>query len=142
MVNQKCTFQIAEWKENPSQSIEDTAKITVVHARQSWSGAIEGTGQAQYLLSYTAQGTASFVGIERVSASVEGKTGTFVIRHVGQFVDGRACSEWIIIDGAGTNDLIGLHGKGSYIAHHGEPAQVTFDFYYSAENINGTDPAI
>ena len=126
-----CTFQITSWSENPSQEIEGAAKLSIAKVTQSYTGAIEGTSSVDYLMSYTVDGTACFVGFERVSGAVAGKTGTFVIQHSGSFSEGKARSTWSVVEGAGTGELANLRGKGSYIAGHGEPAQVSFDYSFA-----------
>jgi len=108
-----CTFQITNWDEKTSQEIEGTAKLTTAKVTQSYAGAIEGTSSVEYLMSYTTRGAVSFVGIERISGAVAGKTGTFVIQHAGSFSEGKVRSAWSIVEGAGTGDLVNLRGKGS-----------------------------
>ncbi len=128
----KCIFQITGWDEKTYQEIEDGAKLSNAKVTQSYSGAIEGTSTIEYLMSYTIHGTASFVGLERVSGTVDGKAGTFVLQHTGSFSEGKARSTWSIIPGSGTGDLASLRGSGSYMAGHGEPAQVSFTYAFES----------
>jgi hypothetical protein len=130
-IDSQCTFQIPGWDEKTYQDIGGGAKLTNAKVSQSYSGAIEGTSTIEYLMSYTVQGTANFVGLERVSATVSGKSGTFVIQHVGSFSEGKARSSWSIVPGSGTEGLASLRGEGSYVAGHGEPAQVSFTYSFS-----------
>jgi len=123
-----CTFQITGWDEKPYEDIGDGAKLTRAKVTQSYSGAIEGTSSVEYLMSYTVDGTASFVGLERISGSVEGKAGTLVLQHTGSFSEGKARSSWSVVPGSGTGDLASLRGKGRYVAGHGTPAEVAFVF--------------
>ncbi|WP_081616738.1 DUF3224 domain-containing protein [Thiobacillus thioparus] len=130
-IESKCIFQITGWDEKTYQEIGDNAKLTNAKVTQSYSGAIEGTSTTEYLMSYTGHGTANFVGLERVSATIEGKSGTFVIQHVGSFSEGKARSSWSIIPGSGTEGLACLCGKGSFVAGHGEPAQVSLTYSFA-----------
>lgn len=84
-----CTFQITSWDEKPSQILENAPKLSHANITQSYSGAIEGTSSVEYLMSYSADGTACFVGFERVCAVVAGKRGTFVARLRGRFPKAR-----------------------------------------------------
>ena len=127
-----CTFQITGWVEKTYQEIGGGAKLTNAKVTQSYAGAIEGTSSIEYLMAYTIQGTASFVGLERVSGTVAGQTGTFVIQHVGSFAEGKARSSWSIVPGSGTEGLASLRGEGSYVAGHGEPAQVSFTYSFAS----------
>jgi hypothetical protein len=78
-------------------------------------------------MAYTASGSASFVGIELVKGTVAGRSGSFVIQHVGTYDSGGARSNWSIAPGSGTGELTGLTGKGSYAAT-GESVPVSFSY--------------
>jgi len=127
-----CTFQITGWDEKTYQEIEGSAKLSHAKVTQTYSGAIEGTSSIEYLMSYTVHGTANFVGLERVSGTVDGKTGTFVLQHTGSFSEGKARSSWSIVPGSGTGDLANLRGSGHYVAGHAEPAQVFFTYTFES----------
>jgi hypothetical protein len=129
-IDAKCTFQITGWDEKTYQEIEGSAKLSNAKVTQSYDGAICGTSSIEYLMSYSVQGTATFVGLERVSGTVDGKTGTFVLQHVGSFSEGKARSTWSVVPGSGTGSLATFRGKGSYVAGHGEPAQVSFSYSF------------
>lgn len=126
----KCTFEITGWDEEPYEDIEGSAKLTKAKVTQTYSGGIEGTGSIEYLMAYTVHGTAIFVGMERVSGAVDGKSGTFVIQHIGTFEDDKASSSWSIVAGSGTGDLADLRGHGNYVAGHTGPAQVMFTYNF------------
>lgn len=122
----QATFQITGWDEKTTQDIGGGAKLTQAKVTQSYAGAIEGSSSIDYLMAYTVQGTASFVGLERLTGTFAGKSGTCVLQHVGVFAEGKARSAWSVVAGSGTEALAGLRGEGSYVAGHGEPAQVVF----------------
>lgn len=126
----KCTFQITGWDEKTYAEIGGGAKLTQAEVTQAYSGEIEGTSSIEYLMTYSATGTASFVGIEQVVGSVAGKSGTFIIQHVGSFENDKATSLWSIIAGAGTAELANLRGYGSYVAGHNGTADVIFTYNF------------
>lgn len=121
-------FQITGWDETTYQEIAGGAKLTRAKVAQTYSGAIDGSSSVEYLMAYGADGSASFVGLEQVSGSVDGRSGTMVLQHVGTFAQGAARSTWTIVAGAGTDGLAGLRGSGSYVAGHGAPAEVSFSY--------------
>ena len=125
------TFSILTWNEESYEEISDGVKLTVAKVTQSYEGLIQGSSSVEYLMAYTVQGTATFVGIERITGTVDGKSGSFVIRHLGEFADGAAQSSWTVVAGSGTSELSKLRGEGTYIAGHGGTAEVTFDFQFS-----------
>jgi hypothetical protein len=53
------------------------------HVAEGFSGDIQGEGVATFLQTTMADGDASFVGVERVTGSVGGRSGTFVLQDQG-----------------------------------------------------------
>lgn len=58
------------------------------------------------------KGSAGYVAIERVTGSLAGKTGTFVLQHLGAMTRGESTlwSVTVVPDSA-TGELLGLSGK-------------------------------
>jgi hypothetical protein len=101
-----------------------------IHVEESFSGDIEGDGVAEFLQVSRADGSASFVGLERVTGAVSGRRGTFVLQDAGT-VEGTVVSgEWFVVPGSGTGDLVGLRGTGGFRANLGEGAQVHLDHWF------------
>lgn len=123
----ECTFEITGWDEQPYQTFENGARLTRAKVTQAYHGAIDGEGAVEFLMAHTADGTASFVGIERIAGTVQGKSGSFVIRHVGTYDSAGARSEWSVVSGSGTDELTGLTGEGCYVAT-GKSVPVSFSY--------------
>ena len=130
----KARFQIVGWDEKTYEEIGDGAKLTQAKVSQTYEGEIKGTSSVEYLMSYAVDGTASFVGLERITGEVDGKSGTFVIQHLGSYSDGAARSSWSVLPGAGTGDLVNLRGDGGYGAGHGETGEVSFSYNFEPDN--------
>ena len=77
---------------------------------------------------YRSDGSATFVGLERVTGRVGGKSGTFVLQRVGVFEDGQAKESYSVIPGSGTGQLRGLHGEGRTAVGHGSEHPFTLDY--------------
>jgi hypothetical protein len=65
--------------------------------------------------------------MELVKGTVAGKSGSFVIQHVGTYDSGGARSSWSIAPGSGIGELTGITGKGSYVATS-ESVPVSFSY--------------
>ena len=101
-----------------------------IHVEETFSGDIEGHGVAEFLQTVRADGSASFVGVERVTGRVGGRAGTFVLQDAGT-VEGTVVSgEWFVVPGSGTGELTGLRGTGGFRANLGEGAQVHLDHWF------------
>ena len=113
---------------DPSSVDETWAKYFKSHGAPS---TVTGDGAVQWLMTYRPDGTARFVGLQRVDGSLEGKSGSFVMETSGDF-DGQVASwEAVVIPGSGTDDLRGLSGRGTFTAPHGSAA--SFELEYSLE---------
>ena len=110
------TFTVESWDEAPWDEQADLPKLTRATVEKSLSGDLEGTSTTVWLMSYGADGSADFVGIERVKCTVGGRAGSFVLQHIGRFDDGAARASLVVIPGSGTGDLSGLSGEGSFVA--------------------------
>lgn len=110
------TFNIKNWDEDPALETEAGSKVTRADVVRSFEGDLEGEGAVEWLMAYDDQGSATFVGLERVVGSVAGKKGTFVLQHVGTFDGQTAQADLLIIPGSGTGELDGLRGRGSFQA--------------------------
>ena len=76
-------------------------------------------------MGYDDEGTATFVGLERVVGSIDGKEGTFALQHVGTFDGKVAKAKLKVVPGSGTGQLSGLTGEGSFEAGMGSDGERT-----------------
>ena len=86
--------------------------LTEVHVTQEFTGGLIGTGTARFFMVTSTDGSAYFTGMERFVGSIDGRTGSFVLRNMGLLKDGQVTSEWLVIPGSGTGDLSRLNGTG------------------------------
>jgi hypothetical protein len=79
---------------------------------------------------YRGDGSASFVGLERVVGRIGSKTGTFVLQRTGTFENGQARESYSVIPGSATGDLFGLKGDGNSAVGHGmeHPFELNYEF--------------
>ncbi len=116
------TFKVDGWDEKPWDTADGQPKMTRAEVRKSLTGDLEGTSRLQYLMTYREDGSADFVAMERIRGSLGGKRGSFVLSHVGAFVDGAASGTWTVVDGSGTDALEGIRGSSRFSIPKGEEA--------------------
>jgi hypothetical protein len=104
--------------------------LTRIHVEESFSGDISGDGVVEFLQAARADGSASFVGIERVTGTVAGRTGTFLLQDAGTVQDNIVSGDWFVVPGSATGTLAGLRGTGGFRANLGESAQVHLDYWF------------
>lgn len=122
-------FELASWSEETYEEIEGGAKLTRASVTQTFSGDVEGEGAVQWLMAYGSDGTADFVGLQRIRGSIQGRHGIFVLETSGEF-DGQTAT-WTasVVPGSGTGELGGLTGTGRFRAPQGSKA--TFELSYA-----------
>lgn len=125
------TIEVTGWVPQPYDELDGAAALVGLEVTEPFHGDIEGEGKARMLQALRPDGSATFVGHERVTATVAGRTGTFVFQDVGTLspagdVDGR----WFVVPGSGTGELTGLRGEGSFAAAVGESAAITLDYWF------------
>ena len=121
------TFEIKTWDEKPLNEVEGLPKLTRVSATRSFTGNIEGEGTAEYLMMYRDDGSASFVGLERLVGRVDHRRGSFVFQHNGIFEGGTAKATLLVMAGSGSGGLRGLRGEGNFMATSSS-ASITLDY--------------
>ncbi|WP_020662410.1 DUF3224 domain-containing protein [Amycolatopsis benzoatilytica] len=127
------TFSTKKWDEHVASGKEGGPRVAYVHAEMEYSGAIEGAASADYLLYYPGEGydggTHTSPGYDRFDATVDGRRGTFVVRHEWAFDAQGIGSKFEVVAGSGTGELAGLSGTGTTHGVLGEPAvSYTFDY--------------
>jgi len=121
-------FAIQNWDEKPYSEGQDLPRLTRATVTKTFTGDIEGEGQVEYLMVYRSDGSASFVGLERVVGRIGGKTGTFVLQRIGVFEGGQAKESYSVIPDSATGELRGLRGDGSSAVGHGGEHPFTLDY--------------
>ena len=117
--NAHARFAIKSWDEKPYSEGEDRPKLTRANVAKTYAGDLEGEGHVEYLMMYRSDGSATFVGLERIVGQVAGKTGSFVLQRTGVFENGMAKESYFVVPGSGTGDLRGLRGEGTSAVGHG-----------------------
>lgn len=108
----------------------DGPSLTRIHVEEHFSGDIEAAGVAEFLQAARPDGSAGFVGIERVTGRLVGREGTFLLQDTGTVKGSIVSGAWFVVPGSGTGQLAGLRGGGGFRANLGEGAQVHLDYWF------------
>lgn len=112
-------FAIKSWDERPYSEGKDLPKLTRASVIKTFTGDIEGEGHVEYLMMYRSDGTAAFVGLERIIGRIGDRSGSFILQRSGVFESGKATESYAVIPGSASGDLHGLSGDGSSSVGHG-----------------------
>lgn len=109
----------------PMKTIQATGPVDVTMKPQSavdavvgrfaldkqYQGDLEGTGTGEMLTGLTAvQGSAGYVAIEKITGTLAGRRGRFLLQHSGTMSRGQPARVITVIPDSGTGELTGLTG--------------------------------
>ena len=120
------TFEVTVLPQSDEQATSaGFARLTI---DKTFAGDLAGTSKGQMLAAVTAvQGSAGYVAIERVEATLHGKKGAFVLQHTGTMTRGAPALEVTVVPDSATDELAGLSGKMSIIID-GKKHSYEFDY--------------
>jgi hypothetical protein len=121
-------FAIKTWDEKPYNETAGLPKLTGASVTKTFRGDLEGESQVEYLMVYRADGTATFVGLERVLGRLGGRSGSFVLQRTGVFDGSLAKESYSVVAGSGTGELATLRGEGSSAAGHAKENPLTLEY--------------
>jgi len=79
---------------------------------KQFHGDLEAASKGEMLTAGTdVKGSAGYVAIERVSGTLHGRSGTFVLQHSGTMTRGAPHLTVTVVPDSGTGQLVGLAGK-------------------------------
>lgn len=125
------TIEVSRWDPSTYDEREGAPQLVRILAEETFAGDLDGHGTVTFLQVLAADGSASFVGVERFVGSLDGRVGSFVLADRGtQSSDGQVSGEWRVVPGSGTEALLGLSGEGGFNASAGEKASVHLDYRF------------
>jgi len=115
------------------QGSEDKAEgstLARLSIEKHFHGDLEATAQGQMLTAVTdVKGSAGYVAIERVSGTLNGRSGTFVFQHSSTLTRGAPHQSVTVVPDSGTGELLGL--TGSIIVIIAADGKHSYEFTYS-----------
>lgn len=92
-------------------------------------GDLEATSKGQMVAALTdVQGSAGYVALERVTGTLHGRSGSFVLQHSGTMARGAQQLSVTVVPDSGTGELAGLTGQMSI---HIQDGQHSYVFEYA-----------
>jgi len=96
---------------------------------KQFQGDLEGTSKGQMLTCMTdVKGSAGYVAIEKVSGTLKGRAGTFILQHTGTMNRGVPQLTITVVPDSGTGQLAGITGNFKVIIADGKHS---YEFEYT-----------
>ena len=100
------TFEV---KMTPQESASGVGRFLL---DKQFQGDLEGTSKGEMLAVGTAtDGSAGYVAMEQVEATLNGRSGDFALQHSGTMTRGAPALSVTVVPDSGTGELLGLAGK-------------------------------
>ena len=106
----------------------DTGGFGRLSIDKTFSGDLAGTSKGQMVGAFTAvEGSAGYVALERVTGTLNGRKGSFILQHSGSMSKGTQAIIVTVVPDSGTEELTGLTGTMQIIIE-GKKHSYIFEF--------------
>ena len=130
-------LKIAGWDESATQEYDDGSKLSraTITLAEGADGLTAGTSES--VLYYRPDGTSSFTGVMRLDATLDGRSGSFVLTSAGSYDGTTATDECRIVSGSGTGDLEGISGTSRSVSTHDDYPFMPLELRYELPPASG-----
>jgi hypothetical protein len=105
------TFDVKLLPQPPDDKAEGSTLAHLTIDKQ-FHGDLEATAKGQMLTAVTdVKGSAGYVAIERITGTLHGRTGSFILQHSGIMAHGAQQQSVTVVPDSGTGQLAGIAGK-------------------------------
>lgn len=106
------TFEVKLTPQAAAGDAEGRERLGRMSIDKRFLGDLEGISKGEMLTAGTdVDGSAGYVAIERVTGTLKGRTGSFVLQHSGTMTRGAPQLTITVVPDSGTGELAGLTGK-------------------------------
>jgi len=122
------TFDVRVAPLDPAFRFDDNA-ITRFSIDKQFHGDLEAASKGEMLAGGSpTKGSGGYVAIERVSGTIDGQTGTFLLQHKGTMQNGAYHMDVVVIPGSGTGQFTGIDGSMQIVIKDGKHS---YDFAFT-----------
>ncbi|HEY6769837.1 MAG TPA: DUF3224 domain-containing protein [Candidatus Sulfotelmatobacter sp.] len=109
MNHAKGTFDV---KLAPQDDKSDDSNLGRMTIDKQFHGELEGSSKGQMLTGMTSvKGSAGYVAIEKVTGTLQGRSGSFILQHSATMNRGAPQLSVTVVPDSGTGQLVGLTGE-------------------------------
>lgn len=120
-------FEVTTWDQTSYDEPAEGPVLARVVVHKTFSGDLAGTSVGEGLLSGS-EGAQSYMVLERVTGTLGGRVGTFVMQHGGTVAGGEVVHQWgLVIPDSGTGEMAGLTGTAAF-EHDDAGARLSLDY--------------
>lgn len=122
------TFEVKLNPQPPEDKAEGSTLVRMLIDKH-FQGDLEASSKGQMLTAMTeVRGSAGYVAMERVTGTLKGRSGSFVLQHSGTSTSSGPQQSITVVPDSGSGQLVGLAGKMTITIADGKHS---YDFEYS-----------
>ena len=130
MASASGTFEVTLGGEDTLHEIEGGPRLAHATGTQRFTGDLQADGAVDWLMCYLPDRSATFVGLQRIDGSIDGRSGTFVMHADGSHDGTGSDGTWTVVPGSGTGGLVGIAGEESFNAAGGPTVTYVLEFRF------------
>lgn len=125
------SFEVKIAPQRPDSAVAEAAGLGRMTIDKQFHGDLEGTSQGEMLSLLNRDiGSGGYVAMERVTGTLQGRTGSFALQHNATMTRGVPALTVIVVPDSGSDELSGLSGT---MTIRIEGGQHFYDFEYALE---------
>lgn len=129
-------FEVKIAPQKPDNPQAEGAGVGRMSIAKHFHGDLEASSQGEMLAVQTVQGSAGYVALERVSGTLHGRAGSFVLQHSGTMDRGAPSLSVSVVPDSGTDELTGLRGSMQIVIDAGRHS---YEFDYTLDETADLD---
>ena len=123
------SFDVKVIPQKPDNEQAKAANFGRMSLDKQFHGDLEATSKGEMLGAMTeVKGSAGYVALERVTGTLNGRSGTFVLQHSGTMTHGVPQMSVTVVPDSGTGDLTGIRGAMTIIIKEGGKHFYEFEY--------------
>jgi Protein of unknown function (DUF3224) len=129
------TFEVKLNPQKPDDPVAESANLGRMSIDKQFHGDLEATSKGEMIAAMSdVKGSAGYVAMERVTGSLNGHSGSFVLQHSGTMTRGVPQLSVTVVPDSGTGQLVGLTGKMTINIADGKHS---YEFDYTLPKLSG-----
>lgn len=103
-------FDVKVTPQKPDNPVSESANLGRMSLDKQFHGALEATSKGEMLSAMTEKGSGGYVAMERVTGTLDGRSGSFLLQHSGTMTRGEPSMHISVVPDSGSGQLAGLAG--------------------------------
>jgi hypothetical protein len=130
LLHARGSFEPKGTPQKPDSPAAEAANLQRLSLDKQYHGELEGVGKGEMIAAQTeVKGSAGYVAMERVTGTLNGRRGSFILQHSGTMSAGTSSLSITVVPDSGTDELQGISGTMSIII--GPDGRHSYDFEYA-----------